>query len=152
DGGLVRTEIRENRLVLDVQDSERQRGLCCSRGFIRETYRLEGGSFREVGPRTRDSFRFRVYPTYAGGPDSVEPSSESNIAYINPAGVKRNLTTAREDSAPSLSFDRKSVVFVRNKNEVWIVSIDGLRERKVFSCVGDGARSCDLPQFSPEGD
>jgi len=152
DGGLVRSSIRSNQLLLDLQDSERRTADCCSLGFVRLTYRLVRGAFQEVAPRMRDSFRIRYHPLYAGKPNTVEPSIEGRIVYIDPKGTRRLLTAAPgKDSAPSLSFDQTSVTFVRNKTEVWTVRIDGSGEHKIFSCTAPEDLACDLPQFSPEG-
>jgi hypothetical protein len=150
-GGLTKTDIRSNTLLLDLQDSARATADCCSQGFIRVTYQLKNGAFEEIPPRIKDSFRIRTYPIYAESPDSVARSAESNIVYVDASGAKHTLTTSRNDSAPSLSFDKKAVVFVRNKKEVWVVQAEGVNERKVFSCSESKEPwVCDTPQFAPE--
>jgi hypothetical protein len=152
-GGLTGTEINSNQLLLDLQDSERARVACCSLGFIRVTYQLRNGSFHEIPPRIRDSFRTRVYPIYGQGPDSVQPSSDSNVLFVDVFGKKHLLTTSGRDSSPSLSVDGRSAVFVRNKTEVWTIQTDGSSERKVISCENPPETwTCDLPQFSPDSE
>jgi hypothetical protein len=152
DGGLVHMDIRSNRLLLDLQDEERRTADCCSRGSVRLTFRLNGGAFEEIPPRIKDSFRTRVYPNYTEDPGSVGPFSGSNIWHIDTSGTKHLLTHSENDGTPSLSFDRKLVVFIRSKKEVWTVEIDGTNERKVFSCTAAGdSWSCDSPKFSPDG-
>jgi hypothetical protein len=150
-GGLTGTEIKSNRLLLDIADGERSQGDCCSLGFIRVTYQLKNGSFHEIPPKIRDSFRTRVYPIYDQSPDSVQPSTDSNILFVDVSGKKHILTSSGKDSAPSLSLDKTSVVFVRNQTEVWTIQIDGKNARKVISCAGpEETWTCDIPQFSPD--
>ncbi len=86
-GGLTHVVISANRLILDFQDEERRQGDCCSLGFVQMTYRLDGGSFREAGPRTKGSYCINFYPLYVGEPGSVQPSADGNIVVIDSVGV-----------------------------------------------------------------
>jgi hypothetical protein len=137
-GGLTRVAINANRLIVDLQDEERRQGDCCSLGFVRVTYRLEGSSFREAGPRTKDSYRINFYPLYLGELGSVQPSADGNIVFIDSTRKQHPLTSTRNDSEPSLSADKMSVLFVRNKTELWSIGSDGSNERKLFSCLAAG--------------
>src|SRR2546430_15784252 len=85
DGGLTRVAISANRLIVDFEDGERRQGDCCSLGFVRMTYRLEGSSFREVDPRTKGSYRINFYPLYLGEAGSVHPSADGNIVFVDSA-------------------------------------------------------------------
>lgn len=51
DGGLVKTAIEQNTLILDFADSKRRVGDCCSEGYVRVRYRWQSGRFVEVGTR-----------------------------------------------------------------------------------------------------
>jgi hypothetical protein len=151
-GGLTRVAINANQLIVDFQDEERRQGDCCSLGFVRVAYRLEGGSFQEAGPRTRGSYRINVYPLYLDEPESVQPSADGSIVFIDSARKQHPLTSTRTDAEPSLSADKTSVVFVRNKTELWMIGSDGSNERKLFSCPAAGnSGACHSPQFSPDG-
>jgi hypothetical protein len=149
DGGLAKADISAGKLVLDLQDSERRTADCCSLGFVRRTYQLQSGAFTEIGERTRDSFRNRVYPLDLSVPGSVKSDSDGNIAYVDLNGRSHVLTSSGKNSAPSLSNDKKAVVFVKNENEIWTVRVDGEGERKIFACAtASTAWTCDIPQYS----
>jgi hypothetical protein len=151
DGGLVNVGIRFGELTLDLEDSERRQADCCSAGFERIIYRLEGRSFSEKGPRYKGTFRNHADAHLEQGADSVH-ASEANIVYTDGAGQEHSLTNAETDESPSLSFDKKSVVFVRKHKEVWAMNVDGSNQKKIFSCgAPDEKWMCESPQFSADG-
>lgn len=115
------------------------------------TYRLDGSSFREAGPRTKGSYRISFNPLYLNEPGSVHPSADGNIVYIDSTGNQHTLTSKQSDSEPSLSSDKTSVVFVRNKKELRSIRTDGSIERVLFSCAMSNSGTCRNPQFSPDG-
>ncbi len=57
DGGLIRTAIQDDLLVLDFADPDRRVGDCCSEGYIRVHYRWRDGAFVEEGPRERGDLK-----------------------------------------------------------------------------------------------
>ena len=140
--------IQSGQLTLDFGDGERRIGDCCSLGVIRVRYRLQNGIFISAGRTEKDAVRPIQFANYGSGPGTVAPSAGRGIVYTDLQGARHNLTSG-SDSDPSLSVDKKSVVFVRGQKEVWTVGIDGSTERKTFTC--STAIRCRLPQFDPEG-
>jgi hypothetical protein len=153
DGGLIKATIRSGELIIDLADPERRQGDCCSKGFERMIYRLDGRTFQDSGPRYKGSFRNHAETRdNEQGPGSVHAAFDSNIIYTDSTGQEHRLTSAGTDKSPNLSLDKTSIVFVRNMNEVWTMSIDGSNQRKIFFCGMPGEKwGCHSPQFSLDG-
>jgi hypothetical protein len=59
-GGLVRSAIEKEILILDFADPERSAGDCCSEGYIRVHYRWQDGRFVETGARERGDLELNI--------------------------------------------------------------------------------------------
>jgi hypothetical protein len=57
DGGLVKVEIHDHLLVLDFADKNKRTADCCSKGWVRVSYRLQADRFVETGTRSYGAFK-----------------------------------------------------------------------------------------------
>jgi hypothetical protein len=135
DGGLVGVSIRDRKLILEFQDSQRRVGDCCSRGLVRVTYRFENGRFQESSRREKDIIRVITYPFPQFGPGTVA-SRGGNIVYTDQRGHAYVLTSSGKDTEPELSLDKSCIVFLRKTgeelNEIWMVNTDGSEQRLLY--------------------
>jgi Tol biopolymer transport system component len=95
---------------------------------------------------------------------------DGNILITNRLGRTKTLTTSGRDSQPSISADKKRIVFVRNisgervetnlgdeeATELWMVDSDGRKPERLVSGKEDSDPQKSLaalgsPQFSPDG-
>ncbi|MBK7929590.1 MAG: VCBS repeat-containing protein [Bryobacterales bacterium] len=164
-GGLVDIAMRGQAMVLRFQDEERQRGDCCSNGYIEVSYRWDVGHFLEVGKRARGSLRRRVlWEREPIGSDSVECRSmgkELHVFFKSGTGPARKLTRAGVNSQPSLSADEQSVVYLREmadgRVQVRLVQSDGSQDELLFDQplrwkgMTCGTNGLLMPQWSADG-
>ena len=107
-----------------------------------------------------------------GYPQSVS-ARNGHIFFTDQNGVEKPITNGNLDSQPSLSFDKRQIVFVRktpgqtaetssgdiDKTELWIAPVDGSKEPKRVLTGGGFVKGHNLnivisgfinPQFSPD--
>lgn len=117
---------------------------------------------------------FLAFLLLAASPAAIEAQTvraERGDVYYHPArGAPRRLTTGGRDSQPSLSPDKRTVVFVRatpgrivetspneeEATELWIIRIDGAGARMLLRGRSGRTPQTTLagfkaPQFSPDG-
>ena len=164
-GGLVDIAMRGQAVVLRFQDADRQRGDCCSNGYIEVNYRWDGEHFFEVGKRVRGSFRRGVLSTREPiGSGSVKCRSmgkELHVFFKSGTGPARKLTRAGWNSQPSLSPDEQTVVYLREmadgREQVRLVQSDGSQDELLFDQplrwkgMTCGTNGLLMPQWSADG-